>query len=243
MAKKFTETHEIPYYECDVTGHLTLPMILNIVIKTSEAQSDSLGRGTDYLAEQNLGWVITQHEMTINKRPKVGDHIKVTTEATSYNKFFCYRDFWIHDEQGEECVHIETTFVVMDLKKRKMTSVSDDMIAPYECDKTSKIKRPAKLIFPDEMTEKEYHVRFTDIDSNRHVNNTKYLEWMIDGLPYDFLVANRGQHVIIKFDKEVYYGENVTVRTALNTDDSKSLHQVMTKDGLSASAEINWLSE
>lgn len=241
MANIFTEKHEIPYYECDVTGNLTLPMILNIVIKTSEAQSDSLNRGVDYLSERQLGWVITQHDMTITQLPKVGDMVTVSTAAHSYNKFFCYRDFWIHNEAGEECVHIETTFVIMDLEKRKMTSVSDEVIAPYGCEKTTKIKRPEKVVFPDEMSTKMYHVRYTDIDSNRHVNNTKYLEWMIDGLSYDFLVANRGAHLVIKFDKEVYYGEDVTVSTALNAEENTSVHQVMTTDGLSATAKIEWV--
>lgn len=179
MANIFTETHEIPYYECDVTGHLTIPMILNIVIKTSEAQSNSLGRGTDYLAERGLGWVITQHEMTVTKLPKVGDKIQVSTKATSYNKFFCYRDFWIRNELGEECVHIQSTFIIMDLEKRKLTSVPDEVIIPFGCEKSLKIKRGEKFALPEPMLTKDYRIRFTDIDSNQHVNNTKYLDWMI----------------------------------------------------------------
>ena len=34
----------------------------------------------------------------------------------SYNKYFCYRNFWVHDEEGKECVFVKSTFVLMDQK-------------------------------------------------------------------------------------------------------------------------------
>lgn len=36
MGKRYTHAHTIKFYECDTTGELTLPMVLNIVIQASE---------------------------------------------------------------------------------------------------------------------------------------------------------------------------------------------------------------
>lgn len=240
LANIFKETHDIPYYECDATGHLTLPMILNVVIKTSESQSDSLGRGTQYMTDLGLGWVITQHDITINQLPKVGEVVTVSMQAKAHNKFFCYREFWIHNEAGEECVHVETTFVVMDLVKRKIGTVPDEVIAPFGSEKSNKIKRPEKFVEIEASTTKSYHVRFTDIDSNRHVNNTKYLEWMVDGLDYDFLMSHQAKNIVMKFDKELYYSDEVTAETALSADESISIHMVSSEKGQSSSAQITW---
>lgn len=241
MAKRFTEKHEIPYYECDVTGRLTLPMVLNVLLKTSEAQSDSLNRGVDYLAEMGLGWVITQHELEIKALPRVGEVVNVSTQAATYNKYFCYRDFWIHAESGEEYLHLQTTFIMMNLESRKLTAVPDEVIAPFECEKSLKIKRAEKIEFPEFNESREYGVRYTDIDSNQHVNNTKYLEWMIDGLDYDFLTQHQAKQVTMNFDKEIYYGDKALAQTALvQADDVVSYHKIFRGEDQSSTAKIVW---
>ena len=100
MAKKYTKKHEVSYYECDINQTMTFPSMLGIVIKTSEEQSDTLERGSDFVNSFGLTWVITNYSMLITRLPRVGETISITTQAMAYNKFFCYRNFWIHDEQG-----------------------------------------------------------------------------------------------------------------------------------------------
>ena len=33
--------------------------------------------------------------------------------------------------------------------------------------------------------EKEFQVRRSDIDTNDHINNTKYVEWVLEAIPQD----------------------------------------------------------
>ncbi|MGQ4823625.1 acyl-ACP thioesterase domain-containing protein, partial [Enterococcus faecalis] len=49
MAKKYTKKHEVSYYECDINQTMTFPSMLGVVIKTSEDQSDQLGRGSEFV--------------------------------------------------------------------------------------------------------------------------------------------------------------------------------------------------
>ena len=109
LAKKYTKKHEVSYYECDINQTMTFPSMLGVVIKTSEDQ---------FVNSFGLTWVITNYSMEINRLPRVGEVISVTTQAMEYNKFFCYRNFWIHDEDGEELVKIESVFVLMDFGNR-----------------------------------------------------------------------------------------------------------------------------
>lgn len=244
MATKFTEKHEIQFYECDVTGKLTLPMLLNIVIKTSESQSEALGRGSDFVNSLGLGWVITQHEMTITRLPKTEELVSVTTEATSYNKYFCYRNFWIHDESGQECVAISSTFVLMDLTTRKMISVPLDIIEAYDCEKITKILRGTKISSLEEDSDaREYRVRFSDIDGNKHVNNSRYLDWMVDSLAYKFLTSHEPTFVNIRFDKELAYGNSVTSHwQEASGEQLISKHRIKLDGTLCAEANISWRS-
>lgn len=243
MGLKFSETHEIKFYECDVTGKLSLPMLLNIVIKTSESQGEELGRNAEYIHQLGYGWVITQHELWINRLPSSEEVVTVTTESTSYNKYFCYRSFWVHDADGQELVSIESTFVLMDLSTRKMTSVSEEVIAPYQSEKTKKIQRGTKIPDFSGLEERNYRVRFTDIDANKHVNNSRYLDWIIDSLDFDFLMSHQARFVNIRFDKELAYGNMIQSKwqAAKEADGVLvSQHQIKLGETLCAEAAITW---
>lgn len=116
MGKKHTSSYEVAYYDGDFTGAMKIPALLAVVIKVSEEQTELLGRDAAYVAQFGLGWVITNYEIEIHRLPKVGEKVAITTQAMSYNKYFCYRNFWVHDEEGNECVFVKSTFVLMDQK-------------------------------------------------------------------------------------------------------------------------------
>lgn len=243
MGLKYSEKHEIKFYECDVTGKLTLPMLLNIVIKTSESQGEALGRNAEYVHQLGYGWVITQHEISINRLPASEENVTVTTEATSYNKYFCYRSFWIHAEDGTELVKVDSTFVLMDLTTRKMTSVAEEVIAPYQSEKTKKIQRGTKIHEFTGLEERDYRIRFTDIDANQHVNNSRYLDWIVDSLEFEFLMTHQARFVNIRFDKELAYGNVIQSKwqaPTLHEGELVSQHQIKFGETLCAEANITW---
>lgn len=159
-----------------------------------------------------------------------------------YNKFFCYRNFWIHDEQGEELVKIESVFVLMDFVNRKMSSVNEEIIAPFESEKIKKIKRQEKIEKVEAGFMLPYRVRFYDIDSNQHVNNTMYFNWIIDVLGYDFLTTHIPEKVLIRFDKEVEYGNEIEShyeQIALE-DGVQTRHEIRMQDQVYCEANITW---
>ena len=127
MGKKYGEKHKVGYYECDVTGHMTQPAMLAVAIEISEAQSAALGRDSHFVQSLGVTWIITNYQITYNRLPRALETITVSTMAMEYNKFFCYRNFWLEDEAGNELVKIEAVFALMDLNTRKVATVSDEI--------------------------------------------------------------------------------------------------------------------
>lgn len=160
MGKKHTSSYEVAYYDGDFTGAMKIPALLAVVIKVSEEQTELLGRDAAYVARFGLGWVITNYEIEIHRLPKVGEKVAITTQAMSYNKYFCYRNFWVHDEEGNECVFVKSTFVLMDQKNRKISSVLPEIIAPFDSEKITKIYRHEKIEKVTEGNFLPYRVRF-----------------------------------------------------------------------------------
>ena len=243
MAKKYSLDHQVLYYEGDVTNQMTIAMLLNVVVLTSEAQNRNLGIGHNVLGEQGLGWVVTSYSMKVNRMPRVDELITVTTRGTSYNRFFAFREFWVVDADGQELVKIDSIWVLMDEVKRKITTISPEVVSQYESEAVKKVPRLPRPTAPEAViAEKNYQIRYNDIDFNGHVNNSRYLEWVVDTLPMTFLEQHNPRTIDIRFENEVVYGQTVQGTVELLGDDSQSIsrHEIKFDDTTAALAEITW---
>lgn len=239
----YQEKHYIAENETDLTGKASLGKMVELMLLASSKQSDMLGVSEKKLNDMGYGWVITQHLLEITRLPIVNEEVTVETQATAYNRYFTYRDFYIKDKDGEILLKMHTSFVMLDLKARKITRIIDEMIAPFAPKASKKIERlpiPEKLTTPTQ--EKNYQVRYFDIDSNRHVNNVHYFEWMLDVLGKDFLVKHDPVKVNIKYEHELYYDEVCTSRVELvEQENLTTVHEILRPDGtLSCHADIEW---
>ena len=59
-------------------------------------------------------------------------------------------------------------------------------------------------------------VRYTEIDLNGHLNNTEYIEFMLDTHEVDFYKKNRITSILINYDKEIKAGEVVELYSNKN---------------------------
>ncbi|GAB2022725.1 acyl-[acyl-carrier-protein] thioesterase [Pseudolactococcus yaeyamensis] len=235
----YTKKYTVPYYESDANGNMKLPSLFNIALQVSGEQSHTLGVSDDWLKETyHYGWVVVEYDVTIHRLPRFSEEMTIETFAKSYNKFFCYRDFIFYGETGEELLTINSTFVLIDISSRKVVHVEDDIVALYQSEKISKIIRGHKYTdLSATSLEKNYHVRFNDIDQNGHVNNSKYFDWMTDVLGYDFLSSHVPSKIHLKYSKEVLYGATVTSRVDLVG--LQSFHDIAS-EGKHAQAEMTW---
>lgn len=246
-ASVYKQEHIITHYEVDVTSNMTPAMLMNVVLMVSEGQTEALGVGEEYLAKQSLGWVVTQYKMAIDRMPKVGEKVTVATRATSYNRYFAFREFWLTDATGKECVHVDSIWVVMDRNTRKMISIPEDVIAPFDAEVVKMIPRlgrPMRLAADEQLMEKQYRVRYFDIDQNGHVNNAHYFDWLLDALPMSFLSRHRLVALNIRFENEVQYHNDVISQAALVTDNQEPIitkHRIKMPDGeVATEAECHW---
>lgn len=239
--------HTITYYECDPHGKLTPGMMINLAVLVSGAQAFSLGVGTDVGKQNGGGWVITSYDIQVTKFPTVDTTVILGTRASSYNKFFAFREFWIREEDGTQLAHISGIFVFMDLESRKMVRIPAAMIDPYHSESVKRIPRltrPQAIEAGQSVASKKYQVRYFDIDSNLHVNNSHYFDWMLDVLGADFLKQHTLVKMNIKYEREVRYGDVVTSETVpmSESQDGQLMtnHQIKVGDLINAQANCWW---
>ena len=96
MGLKFSIPYQIPFYETDITHHVKLPHLLAFSLQVSGMQSESLGNtDKDVFDNYGLVWIVTDYAIEIDRLPRYNEKVTITTEAISYNKIFCYRNFYI----------------------------------------------------------------------------------------------------------------------------------------------------
>jgi medium-chain acyl-[acyl-carrier-protein] hydrolase len=238
-AEVYSEDAVFPFYLSNFTGDIKISALLDVMLLASENQLKQKDADSVSMVKRGLGWVVTQYHLDIAKMPKVGQAVKVYTRATSYNKFFFYRDFWIDDLEGNRMVTLESAFVIIDIKKRKIVSAADSLQDMFGSRETSKIKRFARLREPDDFDTKDpQHIGYYNIDVNRHVNNTYYFDWMIDSLDIDFIATHKITSMDIKYDKELNIKSQPDIYSKM--DDLVSTHWIKNGDELNVVAQFHW---
>ena len=80
----------------------------------------------------------------------------------------------------------------------------------------------------------DFNIRYSDIDSNNHVNNVKYIEWAIESVPVDVVKDYIINRIKVTFEKESKYGEKISSSSAIeqiDDDTIKSYHTIRKSDG------------
>ena len=102
MGIKYQQNYQVPFYESDAFKKMRISSLLAVALQISGEQSTALGRSDVWVFERyGLFWAVIEYELTIHRLPEFNEKITIETEATSYNKFFCYRNFSFLDENGE----------------------------------------------------------------------------------------------------------------------------------------------
>lgn len=239
MGLQYEETFTIPFALTDVKQEVIISQFISYCLGLSGRQSTALGRSDlDVFEQYGLVWVVTDYELNIFRLPTYNETVRIVTEAVAYNKFFCYRTFHIYDEADNLLMDIFCYFVLIDFKTRNVAPVPDDLIAPYQSEKVKKIQRAPRYHVLENPENKDYRIRYFDIDMNGHVNNSKYLEWMYDALEYDFLLAHHPSHIQLKYVKEVSPGGIISSKVELNEQTSQ--HEIWSDGSVHAQAIIKW---
>ncbi|KRL42837.1 acyl-ACP thioesterase [Companilactobacillus mindensis DSM 14500] len=233
---------EVPYYFVNFTGDIRLSALVDMMLLTSEKQLHQADADSTEMVKNNgLGWVVVQYHMDVKKMPRLGQKLKITTQATSYNKYFFYRDFWVDDEDGNRMVEATSAFVLIDIKARKIVSAADRLEDKFGAEETTKLVRFPRVKVPDEFDfEQAQHIGYYNIDVNKHVNNSYYFDWMVDTLDMDFISSHSLKSMDIKYDKELNMASDPVSYAKLDNTNNKSIHWIKNGDVLNVVAQFEW---
>lgn len=202
---KYTIDGRVRYSEADHTRKLTIPSIINYFQDCSIFQTGQLEGGFDFLKDEKYAWVLNSWQIVINRYPRVGENIAVSTWATGFRRYFGDRNFTMQDEEGEILAWANSLWLYMDMEKGVPTKPEQAMIDAYGEEPKLDFDFAPRKIEPGKTYTvlEEFPVQKHHIDTNEHVNNCQYVQMALDTLPAPMDI----RQVRVEYKRSAVYGD------------------------------------
>ncbi|MBB6609770.1 acyl-ACP thioesterase [Pontibacter sp. Tf4] len=213
--------------EIDYHGDATIPALVSYMQEAAWENTRNMGISMYDLLERGLTWVLQRMRVEMFRYPKHGETIIVETWASGRERVFLHRDFRIYSSENELLGQATSVWLVMDVVKRQLVSVpefiTDIEVAPnqeplpFAKGKLPQLQEP---VYTQQMP-----VRWHDIDLNRHVTNTRYLQWILDTLPTNIL-EKQLKEIDVIYKAESVLGDTVISEAGTTEEQTIVLHKL-----------------
>lgn len=183
-------------------------------MKTSVLHSESLGIKRENLLKNNLAWMLYMWKLKIDKYPLHNTKVFVQTWSSEINKFFAFREFEMRDENGNIIAQATTTWILVDILKKKPTRIESKYIQYYKPNGIKLIKdnKNLKYMKEEDFTQLDkFYPLDLDLDYNNHVNNLSYIKWILDRIDIEYLRNYKLEYLAINYFKEITKDELVNI--------------------------------
>ncbi|MEK6476541.1 acyl-ACP thioesterase domain-containing protein [Catalinimonas sp. 4WD22] len=197
-------------YDVDFQRHLRVDVLCSFFQEVASEHALKLGVGYQQLEEQQLFWVLSRLFLQIKKLPQWHEEITIETWAKGTERLFALRDFVVRSAQGDILVQATSYWLMLDAKSRR--PVRPDSFFTRLKHEQHAIDTPIeKLESMKESLAFREVAKYTDLDHNRHVNNIRYISWMLNAFFLDFLLEHELQTLQINFQSELREGDRVEI--------------------------------
>ncbi len=204
-------------YELDPNYRLALPALLGFLQEAAGHNADALGFNIPQLAARNLTWMLSRLRVRLREYPGWRASLTVESWPSGLARLFALRDFRLRLD-GRVIGEAASAWLLMDLGRRRPVrpeSAADwsGKVHPERAFAADLEKLPP---FPaaGDARQAELAVRYCDLDVNLHANNLRYVEWVLESLPFELLRSSVPRELDLDFLAEAGGGERIRSRSA-----------------------------
>ena len=195
----------------DKFGRIKPSSVLDLFQDAAGQHAEELGVGFEAMLERSYLWVLTRVKFKIYSETKSYQKVIIKTWPLEPSRITYRREYSIENENGELLIGGSSEWVVIHSEKRRFVSAND--LYPLTDGFHTEIMCEEKLgKIPDFQTTAEPYVinsRFSELDINNHVNNTKYANYVLDAINPQ--KTDRLKEFQIDYRKEVLEGAKLNI--------------------------------
>ena len=228
---KLRKEHKIQVYDTGFDGKLNLASLFNYFQDLASEHAEILGFGRADLMKLNHFWVLSRMYAEICEFPSWGDTIIVTTYPNGTDKLFALRNYEASYTDGRTIASATSSWLILDYEMRKVQRPDTSLSRFGKCQKTQfRYAEKLKIVGDEVVNSEPFKVKISDLDTNMHTNNVKYLQWVIDSYELDFVKQNIVSSVEINYISESFYNDEIFLQTRADRNGYYN-HAVMRNDG------------
>ncbi|GAB2289245.1 hypothetical protein Dimus_023550 [Dionaea muscipula] len=213
----FRQNFSIRSYEIGADRTASIETLMNHLqetalnhVKTAGLLGDGFG-STPEMCKRNLIWVVARMQVLVDRYPTWGDVVQVDTWVCRSGKNGMRRDWLVLDcNTGETLTRASSLWVMMNKETRKLSKMPDEVraeIGGYFADKPPVIDEDGRRLpkLDDNTAEfirRGLTPRWSDLDVNQHVNNVKYIGWILESAPSPIIETHELSGMTLEYRRE-----------------------------------------
>lgn len=213
----FRQNFSIRSYEIGADRTASIETVMNHLqesalnhVKSAGLLGDGFG-STPEMCKKNLIWVVTRMQVVVDRYPTWGDVVQVDTSVSQSGKNGMRRDWLLRDSNtGEVLTRASSVWVMMNKLTRRLSKIPEEVrgeIEPYFTKSDPVVGEDSrKLVKIDDKTadyvRKGLSPRWSDLDVNQHVNNVKYIGWILESAPLSLLESHELSSMTLEYRRE-----------------------------------------
>ncbi|KAF8089593.1 hypothetical protein N665_0501s0007 [Sinapis alba] len=213
----FRQNFSIRSYEIGADRSASIETVMNHLQETALNHVKSAGLlengfgSTPEMFKKNLIWVVARMQVVVDKYPTWGDVVEVDTWVSQSGKNGMRRDWLVRDcNTGEIVTRASSLWVMMNKLTRRLSKIPEEVrgeIEPYFVNSDPVIAEDSrKLTKLDDKTADYVRSgltpRWSDLDVNQHVNNVKYIGWILESAPAGMLESQKLKSMTLEYRRE-----------------------------------------
>jgi acyl-ACP thioesterase len=221
MEKLHIDYYTVASYHTDFAQQLSPVALFCFLQENAWHHVELNGFGWHHLFEKQQFWVLSKVSAVIHRMPCWTEKIRLETWGKQPELLTAFRDFEMFDENNIPLISVGSTWHILDMNTHRIVKTTDFLERfPIYSDRHTIDKKPEKIILPEtEMIQGDaFAVKPSDIDMNQHVNNTRYVQWAMDEIPFDFQKTHKLAEIDVNFVKEGRIGECCCIKTYLENN-------------------------
>ncbi|MCL1973030.1 MAG: thioesterase [Endomicrobia bacterium] len=210
------ENFKVRFHEMAPDRSVPVWVLQNYFQQAAAMDAENLSYGIEELFSNGVAWALINIKFKIYGEIKGIQNVKIKTWHCFSDKIYSRRDFIIYDETGAEKIKGTSSWVIIDLAKRKIAKTPQSMLSqriePIEGMEPAALK-PPPFEGKTPVTSAQIKTRLEDIDVNRHVNNVHFTAWAFEGVPETVRQNSSLKEIAVNYKAEATAGENITIKT------------------------------
>ncbi len=213
--------YEVTSYHADFAQKLAPIFLFCFLQESAGKHAQSKGFGWHDLALKQEFWVLAKVHAIIHRMPQWGEEIRLETWGKQPELLTAYRDFELFDSSNSSVISATSSWHILNMNDHKAISMNDFVEKFSIISNKHAIKqKPEKIRLPDSTPAigKLFPVKPSDIDMNQHVNNTRYVQWAMDCIPFEFQQNHILSEISINFVSESRIHDKCYIETYIEKE-------------------------